>query len=81
MFPKCPVKKVIFLNQHTWNRRRCEMFMLDSIKCIFNYNVSGLKVGYHLVIMSLCLFRHTCSLACTQTCFCIEFFAAQQLSQ
>lgn len=56
MFQKCPVKKVIFPNQHTWNIRRCEMFMLDSIKCIFNYNVSGLKVGYHLVIVSLCLF-------------------------
>lgn len=56
MFQKCPVKKVIFPNKHTWNIRRCEMFMLDSIKCIFNYNESGLKVGYHLVIMSLCLF-------------------------
>lgn len=59
MFQKCPVKKVIFPNQHTWNIRRCEMFMLDSIKCIFNYNVSGLKVGYHLVIVSLCLFFDT----------------------
>lgn len=52
MFQKCPVKKVIFPNQHTWNIRRSEMFMLDSIKCILNFNVSDLKVGYLLVITS-----------------------------
>lgn len=56
MFRKCPVKKVIFPNQHIPGIYGCEMFRLDSIKCIFNYNVSGLEVSYHLATMSLCLF-------------------------